>query len=145
MVKGGPLVQFSKNITENFLLGVWEIFDAFGIFWVADHEYGVTFHKLYFLCSDIWSINFASLKSRVPPWPTRKFLCQIFELFLECLVHFNMGITNTIFILHRFWPELNNWGKTILAGNSKARSKFWPFFLKWRNFFGNFYYYRPCL
>ena len=140
-----PWLQTDKIYRSNITAKKVQFMKSNTIFVISDSKNAKCIKNFSKTQQKIFRNFFGKLYQGFPPWPTRKFLCQIFELFLQCLVHFNMGITNTIFILHRFWPELNNWGKTILAGNSKARSKFWPFFLKWRNFFGNFYYYRPCL
>ena len=59
---------------------------------------------------------------RGDPWLTKKLFCQIFELFICNLVHFDTSISKIILILRTFWPKLNKWRKTILAGNSTFNS-----------------------
>ena len=64
---------------EKFLSIFRKSLDISDILWVADHEYDVIFYKLNFVCSDLGSINFDSLKAKGPPLTQKNF----FENFLS--------------------------------------------------------------
>ena len=80
--------------------------------------------RLYINNSKIWQKIFHNFLEK---WyqgalDTHKICCQIFELFICNLVHFDTSISKIILILRTFWPKLNKWRKTILAGNSTFNS-----------------------